>query len=730
VRSPAPNDDAPGGYRTSLEHLTAELDRLEVLLRVHVGRLRERGADADAPLAAFYISDDEVDALLDRTVGAAPWSGVPLPDDEAAAVGEALVARSREIEARVARSLADGVWLRLVALAHLFALSNVDVDVVVLCLAPELDRRYELLYAYLQDDATRRELTVALVLDLLGTDLAGKVVARSRFGPQAPLVTAGLVQLGAAPTLLARTVRLHPRVAAYLLDDDQLDEELRTLVRLESPTTALADLVLPADCAANLDRLAHRAPDDAVIYLQGPRGVGKRSAARACCAAWGVDLLVVDGRRATTHDVDEFAALVGAVDREARLQGAALYWNDVDALLADDRTAQLDHLLATLNARPGPTFLAGRTVWEPAGALPDVAFARVEVPAPGHVERLRLWRAALDGTAASADLATLAGMFRLTGAQIHDAAATARNRAHARDPDDPRVSADDLQTACRLRSNRRLAELARPVVPRRTWEDLVLPADRMAVLREIHDQVRHRALVHETWGFRRTLALGRGLNVLFSGPPGTGKTMAVEVLAGALGLDMYAIDLSRVVSKYLGETEKNLARIFDEARTSNAILFFDEADALFGKRTQVRDAHDRYANVEVSYLLQKMEEHEGVVVLATNLRKNLDEAFVRRLHFMVEFPQPDAADRQRIWERIWPADTPRDPDIDLDLLAREIDVSGGSIRNIAVAGAFLAAADGGRVTMEHLLQATQREYQKMGKVLGTAAPGALPWPRP
>jgi SpoVK/Ycf46/Vps4 family AAA+-type ATPase len=239
----------------------------------------------------------------------------------------------------------------------------------------------------------------------------------------------------------------------------------------------------------------------------------------------------------------------------------------------------------------------------------------------------------------------------------------------------------------------------------------------MTQLREIYGQARHHALVYDTWGFGAKLVSGRGLAILFAGPPGTGKTMAAGVLAGALGLDLYKIDLSTVVSKYIGETEKNLARIFDEAATSNAILFFDEADALFGKRTQVRDAHDRYANVEISYLLQKMDEYEGVVMLATNLRKNMDEAFVRRLHAIVDFPVPGVADRRRIWERIWPATTPRDAGIDLDLLARRIEVAGGSIRNIALAGAFLAAADGGAVTMTHVLRAARREYQKMGKVL-------------
>jgi SpoVK/Ycf46/Vps4 family AAA+-type ATPase len=353
----------------------------------------------------------------------------------------------------------------------------------------------------------------------------------------------------------------------------------------------------------------------------------------------------------------------------------------------------------------------------------DVDLVVLDVPAPGCPERLRLWAAAVGelvpppgAPGSPPDLPGLAATFRLTGGQIRGAVRTARGLAIARSPAAPRVTDDDLYRAARLHSHRTLATLARHIVPRRGWDDLVLPADRTAQLREIVDQVRYRDVVYETWAFEQKTSGGHGLTVLFAGPPGTGKTMAAEVLAHTLGVDLYAIDLSMVVSKFVGETEKNLARIFDEATSSNAVLFFDEADALFGRRTQVRDAHDRYANLETSYLLQKLEEHEGVVVLATNLRKNMDEAFVRRLHATVDFPVPDVVDRLRLWHQVWPAETPRDPALDLELLARKVDLPGGNIRNIALAGAFLAAADGGLVTMEHLLHATRREYQKMGKV--------------
>jgi SpoVK/Ycf46/Vps4 family AAA+-type ATPase len=719
-----------GDYTTSLQHVLAELERLDLLLRVQVWRSRRRRGDAEQELGAFYIPDAEADELLDKAIGAPTWASVPLPPELREALQTRLDQLSADMAQHTVESLRHGVSLRLVELARLFDLTTFDVDVILVCLAPELDRRYERLYAYLHDDVTRGQPTVDLVLNLLCPDLDTKVAARTRLTPVAPLCRHRLVQLGEEPDQrpapwLGTTLRLDPRVARFLLDDDAVDDRLRPYARVVAAAAGLDELVVPEAFRRQLSRLVEHARSggtDLVLYCQGPYGVGKQTAAAACCRALGAALLVVDGRGLAASSLEEFATLARLIDREARLQGALLYWDDFDALLADEKDAHLATLLPILEAYPGPTFLSGQATWEPVDALGGATFVRLPFPQPGYQERLHLWRAALaeDATATldpALDLAALANKFRLSGGQIRDAAATARNLALARAPAAPEVTQADLHAACRLHSNRKLAELAQKITPHYTWDDIVLPDDQMAQLREIYNQVQHRAVVYDAWGFDAKLAMGKGLSILFAGPPGTGKTMAADVLAHALGLDLYKIDLSTVVSKYIGETEKNLARIFDEARTSNAILFFDEADALFGKRTQVRDAHDRYANVEISYLLQKMEEYEGVVVLATNLRKNLDDAFMRRLHVTVEFPMPDAADRRRIWEQIWPAATPRDPNLDLELLARRIEVAGGSIRNIALAGAFLAAADGGVVTMRHLLRATHREYQKMGKLL-------------
>jgi SpoVK/Ycf46/Vps4 family AAA+-type ATPase len=277
------------------------------------------------------------------------------------------------------------------------------------------------------------------------------------------------------------------------------------------------------------------------------------------------------------------------------------------------------------------------------------------------------------------------------------------------------ATTDALWHRCRTRSRVGMTRLAQPVRSLATWDDLVLPPAQIEILQGICAQMRHRSQVYERWGFAQKANRGLGISALFTGQSGTGKTMAAEVLANELDLDLYRVDLSQVVSKYIGETEKNLRQVFDAAEQSGAILLFDEADALFGKRSDIKDSHDRYANIEVSYLLQRMEAYRGLAILTTNLRENLDPAFVRRLRFIVRFPFPDPGQRAEIWRRVFPQTLPQSQ-LDPQRLA-QLNVPGGNIRNIALNAAFLAADAGTPVTMQQVLRATRSEYAKLDRTV-------------
>jgi hypothetical protein len=359
-----------------------------------------------------------------------------------------------------------------------------------------------------------------------------------------------------------------------------------------------------------------------------------------------------------------------------------------------------------------PVVLTGRSHWDPAWARPVPLV--VEVPAPAAGPRAAAWRAALgDGVATGLDVGGAMASFRLDGVQIARAATAASLEALR---DDRPLAAEDLWAGARAQNSAGLERLARRIQPGFGWDDLVLPPRALELLRELVARVRLRGRVLDGWALRRGGRSGEGIIALFAGPSGTGKTMAAEVIARDLGLDLYTIDLAMVVDKYIGETEKNLDRIFSEAERVNGVLFFDEADALFGKRSDVKDAHDRYANVETAYLLQRMEAFDGIAILATNLRANLDEAFARRLDALVDFPMPDAEHRLRLWESCLAPTVPRALDVDLEFCARSFAVSGGNIRNIALAAAYFAAGDDRAVAMADLIRAVEREYRKLGRL--------------
>ena len=679
------------------------------------------------------LTEEEIRGLLGVPFGPASCNTEQNADDLPnrdlqAALGQV----TSHIQARLNATSDTGIYLPLPYLAQLFHLTAFEEQCLLVCLAPELDRKYEKLYAYLQDDVTRKKPSVDLVLDLLCQTIPEKLAVRLAFDPRSPLLKYRLLQLtdnspeGPSP-LLSRFLKLDDSTVNFLLGFEQMDVRLEPFARLVFARAELDQVPVGEQIQSRIRTFIdwHYSKEQSrrsqiVFHFGGPYGSGKRLLAEAICHELKLPLLIAEAGKIAGGQVP-FEEALWLLGREAALQSAALCIQDFDSLLAEDKhESLLKSLLEVTKTLTLTVFLLGSRSWKPLGLLNDVAFIDLEIPIPDDGIRKRLWKSHLNGRsplATDAEAGELASKFRFTPGQIQDAVAAAGNLARWHSPANRQLTAEDLHAACRAQSDPKLNRLARKIRPIHTWNDIVLPADPLAQLGEMCQRVAQSYRVLGEWGFGAKLSTGKGVNALFAGPSGTGKTMAAGILASELGLDLYKIDLSQVVSKFIGETEKNLDSIFTAAENSNIILFFDEADALFGKRSEVRDSHDRYANIEISYLLQKMEDYEGVAILATNLRQNLDEAFVRRLAFSIHFPFPDEADRRRIWFGIWPAGISLAKDVDLDLLARQFKLSGGNIKNVALAAAFLAAADGGIVKMSHLLHATRREFQKLGKVV-------------
>lgn len=668
-----------------------------------------RGGSTDEAFLGLFLSDEEIDTTLRGLHGAT----VPAGEDELE-LETAIPVLAAEIEARLA---ATPGTLPTQALARLFELPPPAVELLLLLLAPEVDSRFARVYAYLQDDVSRRYLTPGLALQLLPGLSAADTAGRGLFTADSPLVQARLVRVcdeceNRHVPLIERPLKLDDRIVEFLLEHDTLDPVLMDLVELHAANDIAPRLAIEPALQQQLQHVSDLWQRGATtpLFLWGRPGSGKRQAVAALAAALARPLLTLDAARLARRPADVIPGHMQAAVREARLRQAVLHVCHADALDVAGRAVVLAHL--------GPWMVVtAQAAWP----MHDQALAPIVLhfPVPAFGLRQALWRTSLNGQAPPGDPlpAELAGRFRLTAGQITSAVQAAQHRAWLRAGPEAVPDRDDLFDGCRQQSNPGLAQLARKVVSPFGWADLVLPDVQKGLLRAIESQVRHRHIVFDQWGFERKLGLGTGLNALFTGPSGTGKTMAAGILAHSLGVDLYKIDLSGVVSKYIGETEKNLNRIFEEASSANVVLFFDEADALFGKRSEVKDAHDRYANIEISYLLQKMEEYDGIAILATNFSQNLDEAFARRMHFVVEFPFPAAADRELIWRGLFPAEAPRAGDIDLAFLAGQFELSGGHIKNCVVTAAFLAAAEGMPISMHHLVQAVARELGKLGRPL-------------
>lgn len=673
------------------------------------------------------ISDEEIDVLM-RESGAPPCpQGL---SSELLGIEDQLAQLIEREALRVLASTRNGVRLPLVEIANRFDLSTQEQNIIGLCLAPELDRRYERVYGYLHDDMTRRRPSVGLVLDLCSHSLPERIAISRIFEPESPLIRYRLIQIideqGGAQPLASRLLKLDNHILSFIIGKVDFDPRVRDALvwipldpgcsRLTSSQVQLLERLLAMlEVGGDIQQMLPRQ----ALYFHGGPTAGAELLAQALCRRLGVPLIQADAVHLITAGLEFRDALPLAL-RESRLLNAAFYLKNIDQVLSQDPTYfRLRLLERCLDEYSGLVILAGEKPW----SWPPMSGRRWLLPIalqkPDHREQLEIWRALLDladvKVTDERDLARLVSLYCPSAIEIETMLKSTRVMGKLGNAE--RLTVRDIERSCREQRQPDFGPLARRLEPKFGWQDVVLPERPMQQLREICTQAKYRSLVYGCWGFDHKLSLGKGLTVLFAGPSGTGKTMSAEIIAQELSLDLYKIDLSQVISKYIGETEKNLHQLFQAAETGQAILFFDEADAMLGKRSEVQDAHDRYANIEVAYLLQKVEEYEGITILATNLRQNIDEAFVRRIRFIVEFPFPEEEDRLRIWQGVWPREAPLAADIDLEYIARQFRLAGGSIRNIAVAAAFLAMEEGGTIQMRHLLHATKREMQKMGRLV-------------
>ncbi len=681
------------------------LQRLDLLLHREILRLRAAYQLSLDEFRGLYVSDSQVDALVGQ------WNREQQGSDL-----ESLQSMISELEDAGRTSLAaDRNWNHLVST---FGLTPVEQDFILLALAPQLALKYETLYAYLNNDITRKYPTIDLALRMLADDDT-YVSCRLALGPRGVLLREQLIERigsGSDGVSLAAGFRVSPSVVSYLLEGIPCDDRL-----------------LPAceylSCSPGYGNSRSQSSDSVargtIEVLEGELGAGRLMYARESLADFGKGVLYVEMPSlvmACNTCGERLDVQLQRLLLQARLCRMGLYLNNVGRLFEGEtrERREIGAALMLLRKSAVPVYLAvaSSAVWRE--WLPGLPARVRQFTDPDLPRRLQLWQAALAARRLpvdAGDIQVVADRFVLNPGQIAAAVTTLVDACQA--GSDP-LSVDHLLTAAREQSVGDIGKLADKINTTHRWEDLVLPRATLARVNEAVAAIINRGMVYQQWQMRRRTGGNSGLMMLFSGSSGTGKTMCASLIAQAVGFDLYCIDLSSVVSKYIGETEKNLDRIFNAARRANCIVFFDEADALLGKRSEVKDAHDRYANVEVAYLLQKMEQHDGVVIMATNIAKNIDTAFSRRLHYTIDFPRPNAEHRESLWRGMFPSEVPLAEDVDFTFLARHFEGTGGDIKTIALDAAMQAAGSAQQINMQCLVRAMARQLIKQGKAPSAA----------
>jgi len=627
---------------------------------------------------------------------------------------EAVFERFRAIEQRLAATR-DPLAMDLVR--RRLGLTLTEQRVLWTLVGYELDPRLRRLLQHVATEDTT-VVTIGTLLSVVYDDTPGSgYVELSPAGRLMELRLIAIDDSDSAAPISQRRIRVVDRVLELAAGIVRLDRDLERFARIEPPTER-ADLVMDPAVQESVDSQLYTAlvqPSSPVVVVVGPEGSGRRSLLRAAAARAGLTLVAIDSAQLPATALALELSLRAAF-REALLFDGGVIFDNLDLLERDEATGErfrhFDVAGLTAFQRPVLATTAGE---RPLRTARGVSW--ITVPPLREIDRAALWSGALPPTTRDDLIAQIAARYQVTGGVIVAAAARARQRAEASGIP---LDADEIHDALRSQIDTRLGGLGTRVTTTQRWDDVVLPDETFDEVKEMVARVKHRRLVYEDWGFASKLGRGLGISALFFGAPGTGKTMVAGLIARELGLDLYQIDLSRIVSKWVGETEKHLSALFAAAEAGHAVILFDEADSLFSKRTDVKSSNDRYANLEVNYLLQRMESFAGITILTTNHDTAIDEAFRRRLSFRIEFPVPEADERARIWRATLPAKARVASNVNFAELAEAYEMTGGYIRNAALRAAFFAASAGSDIKTSHLRRAANLEMASMGKVVGRA----------